>query len=222
MYNLLFDDQKQKEMENFFLKDLAKDGYIQNHPRKSFINSESADCIYIIMSGECRQVMYGPNGKKVSYFRLTQGNIFGEMDYFDRRKTCVKTECSTDVKVSVVYRDILEKRLKEDPSIYKYFLHSEARKYRILMLKIAEEKFNLVIGQLSAFLYRLSVLSEDLNKEKIQFVLTHQEIADRIGCSRISVTNNMNCLIEKGIVEYKERYLIIKDKEKLISLINLF
>jgi CRP-like cAMP-binding protein len=100
MYNLLFNDEKQKEMEDFFLKDLAKDGYIQNHPKKSLISPESADCIYIIISGECRQVMYGPNGKKVSYFRLTPGTIFGEMDYFDQNRTCIKTECVTGSVVS--------------------------------------------------------------------------------------------------------------------------
>lgn len=222
MYNLLFNDNKQKKMENFFLNDLAMDGYIQNHPKKSIIAPESADCIYIIISGECRQMMYGPNGKKVSYFRLIPGTIFGEMDYFDNNRTCVKTECLTDVLLSVVYRETLEKRLKENPGIYEHFLHSEARKYRILMLKIAEEKFNPVLGQLSAFLYRLSVLSEDMKKERIQFTLTHEEIADRLGCSRISITNNMNRLIEKNIVEYKDRYLIIKDKNKLMELINLF
>jgi CRP-like cAMP-binding protein len=222
MYNLLFNDEKQKEMETFFLKDLAKDGYVQNHPKKSLISPETADCIYIIISGECRQVMYGPNGKKVSYFRLTPGTIFGEMDYFDQNRTCVKTECLTDVKLSVIYRETLEKRLKEKPEIYQYFLHSEARKFRLLMLKIAEEKFNPVLGQLSAFLYRLSILSEDLKKERIQFTLTHEEIADRLGCSRISVTNNMNRLVEKNIVAYEGRYLIVKDKKRLMELINLF
>jgi Mn-dependent DtxR family transcriptional regulator len=48
------------------------------------------------------------------------------------------------------------------------------------------------------------------------------KIADRLGCSRISVTNNMNRLVEKNIVAYEGRYLIVKDKKRLMELINLF
>jgi len=62
-----------------------------------------------IISGKCRQVLYGTNGKKVSYFRLTPGTFFGEMDYLDQNRTCVKTECLTDVKLSVIYHETLEK-----------------------------------------------------------------------------------------------------------------
>lgn len=167
-------------------------------------------------------MLYGTNGKKVSYFRLTPGTFLGEMDYLDQNRTCVKTECLTDVKLSVIYHETLEKRLKEKPEIYQYFLHSEARKFRLLMLKIAEEKFNPVLGQLFAFLFRLSILSEDIKKERIQFTITHEEIADRLWCSRISVTNNMNRLVEKNIVVYEGRYLIVKDKKRLMELINLF
>ena len=213
MYNLLFSDFKQAQMEDFFKNDLAKHGYIQNFPKKSLIKPESNDCIYIILEGECRQVMYSPSGKKVSYFRLTKGNIFGEMVFFDRCGNCSEIECLTDVKLSVVYRESIKKKLANNPKIYEHFIHSEARKYRLLMLKIAEEKFNPVLGQLASFLYRLSILSDKITEGKIQFKLTHEEISDRLGCSRISVTNNINILIEKNIIEYKGRYLIVKNKK---------
>lgn len=222
MYDLVFNDIKQSEMEDFFKNDLAKYGYIRNYPKKTLITPESNDCIYIIIEGQCRRIMYSPSGKKVSFFRLAPGHIFGEIDYFDNSKTCTNIECLTDLKLSVVYRDVLEKKLKEKPKIYEYFIHSEARKYRLLMLKIAEEKFNPILGQLSGFLYRLSILSEKMKDGEIEFILTHEEIADRLGCSRISVTNNMNILIKENIVEYKGRYLVIKDKQKLMKLIDLF
>jgi CRP/FNR family transcriptional regulator len=63
-------------------------------------------------------------------------------------------------------------------------------------------------------------LAEDFGREieegtVIDLVLTHQEIANLIGSSRVTVTKLINKFIDDGMITIKKRKIIIKDFESL-------
>lgn len=49
----------------------------------------------------------------------------------------------------------------------------------------------------------------------IDIVLTHQDIANLIGSSRVTVTKLMNQFMDEGLIKIYKRKIIIKDMEKL-------
>jgi CRP-like cAMP-binding protein len=167
--------------------------------------------------------MYSKNGDEIIFFRMSAGDIFGETDFFDNSRTFVMYKVLKNAKVSIVNRRILESKLIEFPSIYKYFLKSIIRKQRMIMIELSNFKFNDSIGKLADFLVRL-YYTEDINinfKNYISIVLTHEEIANRIGLNRTTVTNVLKSFKDRDLIEVKDRKLIIKDIQGLKKLTNI-
>ncbi|MCT4508466.1 MAG: helix-turn-helix domain-containing protein [Tepidibacter sp.] len=91
------------------------------------------------------------------------------------------------------------------------------------MIELSNFKFNDSIGKLADFLVRL-YYTEDINinfKNYISIVLTHEEIANRIGLNRTTVTNVLKSFKDRDLIEVKDRKLIIKDIQGLKKLTNI-
>ena len=221
MHEKIFDLDVQKNMDVFFINKLAKYGKIETFKKGQIINPNNPDNIYIILKGEVNQGMYSKSGDEIIFYRITEGSIFGEIDFFDKSRTFVVNKAITKGKISVLNREVVELKLKEYPEIYHYFLTSIIRKYRMIMLELANFQFNDSIGKLSDFLVRL-YYTENINlKNNISIVLTHEEIANRIGINRITVTNGIKLLKDKNLIEIKDRKITIKDIESLKKLTNV-
>ncbi|WP_129600255.1 Crp/Fnr family transcriptional regulator [Anaerophilus nitritogenes] len=221
MYEKIFDQDIEKKMGNFFVQDLARYGKIETFKKGELINPNHPDNIYIIVKGEVNQVMYSKKGDEIIFYRMTEGSIFGEIDFFDQNRTFVVIKAVTDGILSVVNREIVENKIKENPEIYHYFLSSIIRKYRIVTVELANFQFNDSLGKLADFFIRLYCTESINSKNNISIVLTHEEIANRIGLNRITVTNGIKVFKYKGFIEIKDRKIIIKDIEGLKTLTNI-
>lgn len=223
MFNELFNNELQLEMTNYFLSDLASKGIIRKYNKGEIINPKDCNSIYIIVKGKVSQVLFSEDGKVVTLFMLTPGTIFGEMDFFEGYRTCVITKVLKDSTASIISRKILEEELKKNPEIYRYFIHSITRKYRLLMLQLTDDLFNDSLGKLASVLLRIGAMQEGVLKDRIiiDYIYTHQELASVMGCSRITVTKGMNYFKEKQLIRIKDKHIILEDTKKLNEYVNL-
>lgn len=223
MYKKIFDHGVQKELEGFFINDLSEHGFIKNVKKGEIINPDNSDNIYIIFEGEFNQLMYSKDGDEIIFFRITKGSIFGEEDFFDERRTRIVYKALKNSKVSILNRNIIEGKLLENSSIYNYFIKSMIIKQRMTMMEISNYKFNDSMGKLADFLIRL-YYTEDINmefKKYISIILTHEEIANRIGLNRATVTKIIKNFKEKNYIKLNGREIIINDIEGLKKLTNI-
>ena len=177
MYEHIFDQEVQKKMDDFFLKNLASHGKLINFKKGEIIKQEDFESIYILLEGELNQIMHSKEGDEIIFFRVVKGNIFGEMAFFDQSSTFAVNKAVTKGSISVVNRRFVESKLREDPQIYHYFL--------------------------------------------ISIILTHEEIANRLGLNRITVTNTMNQFRDRGLIDIENRKIIIKDIDTLRKMTNI-
>ncbi|TCO72677.1 Crp/Fnr family transcriptional regulator [Marinisporobacter balticus] len=219
MFKELFDKTLQDEMTSFFINHLSTLGTKHHLDKGHEINHDNADNIYIVVSGYLKEVLYSTDGNEICFFRLPNGTIFGEMDYFDGYRTCVIVKALENSVLSIVNRDILEKELNKNPKIYVYFLHSIIRKYRLIMLKIADDAFNDSLGKMASTLLRFTALQEGSLKEPVfidkKYIPTHEELAKYLNCSRTTVTNGLNYFKEQNYIDIKNKTIIINDCEGL-------
>jgi len=220
MYEKIFDQDVQKSMDDFFITKLASHGKIRTFKKGEIISQDDFECIYILLEGELNQIMHSKEGDEIIFFRIVEGNIFGEMAFFDRSSTFAVNKAMTNGKLSVVSRDFVESKLKEDPDIYNYFLISIIRKYRAVMFELASLHFNDSTGRLADLFVRLYYTENTDQKNNISIVLTHEEIAHRLGLNRITVTNTIKKFKEKNLIEIHSRKLIIKDIDGLKKMTN--
>ncbi|MCH4886168.1 Crp/Fnr family transcriptional regulator [Acidaminobacter sp. JC074] len=225
MYEQLFNEELQKKMTKCFLNVLAPLGSKKTFKKNEIVDPESADQVYIVVEGAFDQVLYSEDGDEITFFRLDKGTIFGEMDFFDGYRTCVITRAAEKSSISIVSRDKIEDLLKEQPELYKEFMHSIIRKYRIVMLELADMRFNNSLGKLAHAILRWSHTTnyrtdDDKQKKTIQMRLTHEELASRLASNRSTITNGLKFFRDKGFIKIEERRITVIDEAGLKDYIN--
>lgn len=221
MYESIFDQEVQKNMDQFFLENLAAYGKVKTFKKGEIIKQEDCESIYILLEGELNQIMHSKEGDEIIFYRIIKGNIFGEMAFFDNTNTYAVNKALTKGKFSVVSRQFVESKLAENPMVYHYFLISIIHKYRVLMSELANFHFNDSTGRLADFLVRLYYTEDSEDRCKISISFTHEEIANRLGLNRITVTNTMKQFKERGLIDVENRRIIIKDISALEQITNI-
>lgn len=201
MYQDLFDQQQQELMRSFF-ENLSKKGKVKKIARAEQVNLVNKENFAIVVSGQLKQSLYSKAGSKKSLYLLRRGEIFGEMDYFSCGQSNLITEAREDSIISIIASQLLEKELAADSGLYRYFIHSITRKFRIVMLQMADLVFNDSAGKLAGILIRLAAQEGKKTAAGIMIDsnLTHQELAYLIGCSRATVTRGLNNFKQAGLI----------------------
>lgn len=222
MYQDLFDENRQKEMKNFFLNVAAPLGNTKTYFKNCEIALPSSPSVCIVTEGKVRVSLYGEKGlEKLLYF-LVPGEIFGELNYFENTEHNLIIFAKEDTTISTVDECTLNSLLKEHPEYYTYFIHSMSRKYFLSLCQMSDILFHSSTSRVANTLYRLSCLNSSCDEDihVLPVSLTHQELATLVGCSRITVTRALNNFKEQGIISSKNKTLIIHDLEKLKSYIE--
>ncbi len=225
MYRELFDPINQDKMTTYFAEELASKGVIKHFNKNTLIDPFDSDHIYIVLEGECRQGLFSANGSERSFFRLNRGTIFGEMDFFEGARTCEITHVMKKSTVSVISRERLESELAKNPEIYRLFLHSVIRKYRLLMMQLADARFNDSIGILASALLRIGSVESGYDlQERTRLVhqYTHEKLANNLGLSRPTVTSTMGYLREKGLISFEGKTIVLEKIDDLKALTNTY
>lgn len=220
MYESFFDSNRQSFMRNYFLNELSKIGKIEKYKKNEIIDIE--DNVGIVVKGVIRQSIISLKGDEKLLYLIRPGEVLGEMTYFSGGKDYIITIAKEDSQVAIINRDILEMELSKNPEVYRHFIHSMTRKFRIVMLQLTNNMFNDSIGKIADALLRLSACAEADSKERISvnMTYTHQELANNIGCSRITVTRCLNKFQDEGIISYENKNIIINKPDSLKEYIN--
>lgn len=123
--------------------------------------------------------------------------------------------------VSISFQD-LENIIRKEPELAIKIIEALAKRSRLLTSQIRELVFQDAEGRLASLLMRFI---EDFGVEVksgylIDIVLTHQEIANLMGSSRVTVTKQLNQFIDEGIIKIHQRKIVVLDIEKLAGKIK--
>ncbi|WP_350343375.1 Crp/Fnr family transcriptional regulator [Proteinivorax tanatarense] len=214
-YRKLFDKKKQELMRNFFL-DLSQKGSIKDYKRGEIIEFVPKK-FCIVVEGNVQKSFYSNDGGEKILYLLAPGEVFGEINYFGNGDEVFYVTNIEDSKVSFLDYEFLDKYLNDNPKAHKYFMHSVVRKYRIIRYQMTNMAFSTATEKLADTIFRIYIQDgiEKSGERIIGSTLTHQRLADLIGCSRVTVTNEINQLKAEGIIESRGKKIIITDLKKL-------
>ncbi|WP_126993591.1 Crp/Fnr family transcriptional regulator [Thermosipho globiformans] len=222
LYESIFDKEKQKELRKTFLL-LEKSGKIVDIKKNNEIELPIST-IGIVIKGKIKQFLTNKEGLEKILFYLQPGEIFGEIDYFGESKFNIITTAVENSKISILEKNVIEEHLSKNPILYRFFMKSIIRKLRIIELQMLNMTFNDSTGRISNTILRLAAQQgiKKGNEIIINFPLTQQELANIIGCSRITVSRTLNELISKGIISIDHKKIIIKNLKELEKLDKSF
>ncbi|MHB0864075.1 Crp/Fnr family transcriptional regulator [Paenibacillus sp. SEL3] len=191
-------------------------------PKKNFIQTPEAfsEGLYFVKKGKVRLYKLNADGKQFTLDILREGNVFGEMDMISlgTREMYIETIEECDI-------------CRMDKDRFEHFLIEHPR-FMMNMIKVLSDRISgmsslaqhLALGNLQdKILYILLKLSDQFALQsrdeycKINFPLSHQEIANLVGATREAVTAALQELVKEKVIKTGFKTIYIH-REKLVKL----
>ena len=159
---------------------------------------EQGDVLYVLLAGRVRVFGSGDNGREITYGTYGAGEYLGEISLDGGpRSASVTTLEQTDC--ALVTRQTLLLHIAEHPEFAFDLLAKVIRRARAATLSTKQLALNDVYGRLVLLLNSLAMPAADGSRSIVER-LTHQEVANRLGCSREMVSRLMKDLETGGYV----------------------
>ncbi len=182
-----------------------------------FFENEKAKKLYFLIKGRVKLSMMSPEGKEKVIHILQEGDIFGEISIFDHAPQPLTAEVVEDATLIILSWKQLEEIIMKRPAMALKIIEALSKKTRLLTSQVRGLVFQDADARLADLIDRFS---RDFGIEKkegtvIELVLTHQEIANLIGTSRVTATKLLNIFTKQEIIKIKSKKIILIDKDKL-------
>ena len=209
-----------RRMDNFILIDqlpgasdalraLARQGVPRTYTKGRLLieEADTGDTLYIILSGRLRAFASADNGREITYGHYGPGEYVGEMS-LDGGLRSASVEATERCVCAVITRRTLEAFIAEHPAFAFELLSKVIRRARAATLSARQMALNDVYGRLRI---ALDELAEPLDDEQriIRERITHQDLANRIGCSREMVSRIIKDLERGGHLKIEDRRIVI-------------
>lgn len=192
------------------LRALARRGEIRRYRKNTLLIEEGdhGDTLYLILAGRLRSYASGDRGREITYGVYGPGEYLGEMslDGGPRSANVITLEAST---CAVITRTTLLQHLAEKPEFALELIGKVIRRARAATLSAKQLALNDVYGRLALVLNALAVAQPD-GTRLIGERLTHQALANRLGCSREMVSRLMKDLESGGYLQPLPRQWLLR------------
>ena len=189
------------------LRRLAQRGELKRYRKGHLLIEEGAqgDTIFIILSGRVRVFGTGERGREITYGTHGAGAYLGEIS-LDGGPRSASVEVIEACECAILTKQTLLRHIGEHPEFALELIAQVIRVARSATLGAKQLALNDVYGRLVLLLNELAVPQDD-GTRLIAERLTHQEMANRLGCSREMVSRLMKDLEAGAYVEGDQQQL---------------
>lgn len=178
-------------------------------------NNMGCSGLFIVRSGRLRIYMLSEDGKEITLYRLSQGELCM------LAASCVLQSITFDVYVdaemptdcyrisAAAFGEVSERYLE----VKNYALEVAVKRFSDVMWVMQQIVFMSMDRRLAIFL-----LEEMQNNGSDTVTLTHEMISRHLGTAREVITRLLKHLASDGLIEVTRKSIIVKDKKKLRSI----
>lgn len=176
--------------------------------------------VYIIKHGRVNISIINADGNVKSLFICSEGTLFGEISCFTVPDNCAQAQTVSDSYIYKIEKTKFQAELETNHTIALNAAQVLAKKIRALTAQIEEMSFSGATGRIADMLL---YLAEQYGKQHdgattIMMRFTHQEMANLIGTSRVTVTNTFKMLTDLNIIRKSNGLVQMLDCDKLHEL----
>ncbi len=180
-----------------------------------------SDAIYFIEQGRVRLTRLSPDGRTVILALLGPGDLIGEAAW-DLGEHDSYAETLEEARLYLISREAFESLVRQNPEFGLRLIQVIGFRLKQAQARIED----LVFRQVPSRVARLFVtLAENHGKVtpqgiKLEFPLTHQEIADMVGSSRVTVTQILNKFRSNRWIGIESKRVTIYNLDALEALVK--
>jgi CRP/FNR family transcriptional regulator, cyclic AMP receptor protein len=189
---------------------LARRGEVRRYRKGMLLIQEGdqGDTLYIVLEGRLRAFSEGDNGREITYGIYGVGEFIGEMS-LDGGPRSASVETLVDTTCAVITRTTLAQHIADEPAFAFELLAKVIRRARAATVSAKQLALNDVYGRLKLLLESAAVPQED-GSLWVAERLTHQQMAQHLGCSREMVSRVMKDLQAGGLATVQGTGLRLK------------
>lgn len=208
--NSQIDIEIQKILESCAPKRIYYKGDIIYH------QGDFANSFYYLSSGRVNVFMTSPDGIEKTLNTAQNGEILGEAAFFDKMPRVSSAKAVVKSEIVVIDRKKLIELIRQYPRLAMELLENQARRIRMLSSQIDSMTFL----QADARIAQLLLQYKTAVNNKTAVYLTHEEIGNMAGVSRVTVSKILNRFYKSGFIKTNYREIEIKNQNALEEILS--
>jgi CRP/FNR family transcriptional regulator, cyclic AMP receptor protein len=169
---------------------------------------DGGEVLFLLKKGAVQIYRMSPEGRKLVIAHLPQYSFFGEMSCIGQGMYDTFAEATEESLICTMSRNDVERLLLSRPKVALRILEAVGKRVVDAERQLEEIAFKGLIPRLAALLLR------EADHDEITG-LSHQDIAERLGVYRETVTSVLNELKTSGAIEIGRKRITIKNRERL-------
>lgn len=187
-----------------------------------YLPGDPAHTVYLLKKGRVKTIMTDQRGKEFTAEVLQPGEIFGDMDLSEQSVRTMRAEAREDAVLCALPREDFERYLSRHLDLIVSLYEVIRNRFRKLQSQVEDIAHRDVQARLAHLLLDLAQIEGVPNgrQVRIRMQLTHQEMADLIGCSRETVSTTVGQFRDHGLIGTEARTITILMPEALARLVS--
>jgi CRP-like cAMP-binding protein len=214
----LFKCFSEKELEEIFYINKNINHYIiKNYNKNSiiYIQNEKCNTLDVILDGKITIQKIDSEGNIFPINDFINGDIIGENLVFANKNNYPMTVLAkSNAKILHINKELILTLCQENKNFLISFLQSLSSKTLILSNKMSLSMKTLRQSIIDFLLYEY--YAQDSTKIKLN--MTKKDLAEKIGVRRTSLSRELNKMRKDSLIDFDNKYIIIKDIESLNEL----
>lgn len=177
--------------------------------RVLYAPDEPGEVIYILKRGSVNLFRLAPDGRKLVVDRVESHTIFGEMGFMGQAMYGCFAEAAEECLLCVLSRSDLTTLIRGNPDIALSIMTEMGRRLHQREEELESLAFQTVPARLATFLLRHADADGTVSG------LTHEDIANRIGTYRETVSQTLGRFRADGLISTEPRCIRLRDTARL-------
>ncbi len=185
-----------------------------------YLQGDPSSNVYLLKRGRVKIANTAPSGKEITFDILEAGEVFGELDVLEGTPRSTSAEALDDALICVIPRNEFDQYLAMHPNVTIKLTKLIGLRLKKIQSRVEDLVFRDVPARLAHLLSELSATEGITDKQgiRLKVKLTHQEMANLIGCSRETVSATLGQFRDDGLIQMDGRTIVILKRDALTRL----
>lgn len=202
------------ELDESIITALARLTTRRRYPKDTvvFFENEEGDALFMILEGRIKVTILGDDGREIILSVLSPGDFFGEIALLDNEPRSATAIAAEESELLLLLRADFQVVLSENASIGHALIRVLTQRLRHANHQISTLALMDVYGRVARVI--LDMAREEGRRLKDGSIAfrraTHQEIANRIGTTRETVTRMLKDLERQGLIHIEGKEIVLE------------
>ncbi len=193
-------------------------GTLQHYKKDEmiYLQEDDAETFYLLKSGRVRLFFSSLNGNELTVKILGANSLIGDASYFSQTPRVTSASAVTDAELVSVDLDKLIPYFTKHPGLILELLDFMSQTIRFISIQVFSMAFLSADKKVAHILVQLGTYFKNKETDPSYSIdYTHQDIAELIGVSRVTITKELKRFEKRGWVSLEYRNIQILDEEAL-------